>query len=68
MAIDEIDSILANNGPLIGETRLAATSLGARDHVNPATGKVQTSVLVGGGASACNGLLTLSGPMPGVWQ
>lgn len=50
METGEIDAILASNGPLIGETRLTATSLGARDHINPATGKVQASVLIGGSA------------------
>nr|WP_260583695.1 aldehyde dehydrogenase family protein [Sphingopyxis sp. PET50] len=41
---------LASNRPLIGDTRPATTSLGTRDHVNPATGKVQAAVPIGGAA------------------
>ncbi|OHD01490.1 MAG: aldehyde dehydrogenase [Sphingopyxis sp. RIFCSPHIGHO2_01_FULL_65_24] len=40
--------LLSDSRPLIGDTRLATTGLGARDHVNPATGQVQARVLIGG--------------------
>jgi aldehyde dehydrogenase (NAD+) len=40
--------ILGSSSPLIGSDRPPATSLGARDHVNPATGLAQASVMIGG--------------------
>ena len=45
-----MDERLANNRPLIGRHRPAATSLGTKDHVNPATGKVQAVVHICGPA------------------
>ncbi len=42
--------LLSSNRPLIGAERPAVTSLGTRDHINPATGKAQAAVLVCGGA------------------
>lgn len=41
---------LIENRPLIGADRPSQTSLGERDHINPATGKVQASVRIGGKA------------------
>lgn len=41
---------LGSSLPLIGESRLPATSLGERPHVNPATGAVQASLAIGGKA------------------
>ena len=45
-----MDERLSNNRPLIGSDRPATTSLGTRDHINPATGKVQAVVPVCGPA------------------
>ena len=45
-----MDDRLSNNRPLIGGHRPATTSLGTRDHINPATGKVQAVVPVCGPA------------------
>ena len=42
--------LLTDSRPLVGGLRIAETSLGARDHVNPATGKVQARVQIGGAA------------------
>lgn len=42
--------LLTDSRPLVGALRIAETSLGARDHVNPASGKVQASVQIGGAA------------------
>lgn len=43
-------NLLADNRPVIGDTRPSATSLGTREHVNPATGKAQAMVPIGGAA------------------
>src|SRR3546814_15626842 len=43
-------NLLADNRPVIGDTRPSATSLGTREHVNPATGKAQAKVSIGGPA------------------
>lgn len=45
-----MDRNLSSSLPLIGDQRPAVTSLGTRDHVNPATGKVQAVVPVCGKA------------------
>jgi aldehyde dehydrogenase (NAD+) len=45
-----MDERLTSNRPVIGSERPAVTSLGARDHINPATGKIQSVVLVCGKA------------------
>lgn len=42
--------VLGSSSPLIGSDRPTVTSLGALDHINPATGKAQASVIVGGKA------------------
>src|SRR5688572_19165940 len=41
---------LASNRPVIGDGRPDRTSLGAREHINPASGKPQATVLIGGAA------------------
>ena len=41
-------ALLSNNRPLIGERRLQSTSLGEKPHINPASGAVQSQVLVCG--------------------
>ena len=41
---------LASNRPVIGDARPSQTSLGAREHINPASGKPQATVLIGGAA------------------
>src|SRR3546814_5087171 len=43
-------NLLADNRPVIGDTRPSATSLGTREHVKPATGKAQAKVSIGGPA------------------
>ncbi|MEZ5709753.1 MAG: aldehyde dehydrogenase family protein [Blastomonas sp.] len=45
-----MSEILASNQPVIGDTRPAQASLGTREHINPATGKPQATVLIGGAA------------------
>ncbi|MGQ3176886.1 MAG: aldehyde dehydrogenase family protein [Blastomonas fulva] len=42
--------VLGSSSPLIGSDRPSFTSLGAREHINPATGKAQASVMVSGKA------------------
>lgn len=45
-----MSDLLSDSRPLIGATRPATTGPGTRDHVNPATGQVQASVMIGGAA------------------
>src|SRR3546814_15666262 len=47
---EAMTNLLADNRPVIGDTRPSATSLGTRAHVNPATGKAQAKVSIGGPA------------------
>src|SRR3546814_14116393 len=47
---EAMTNLLADNRPVIGDTRPSATSLGTREHVNPATGKAQAKVSIGGPA------------------
>ncbi|MEP7349563.1 MAG: aldehyde dehydrogenase family protein [Sphingorhabdus sp.] len=41
-------SLLDSNRPVIGDTRPDSLSGGARDHINPASGKPQAEILIGG--------------------
>jgi aldehyde dehydrogenase (NAD+) len=43
-----MEPLLSSNRPLIGDTRLSSTSLGARAHINPSTGLAQADILMGG--------------------
>ncbi|HZG33300.1 MAG TPA: aldehyde dehydrogenase family protein, partial [Sphingopyxis sp.] len=45
-----MSDLLSDSRPLIGDTRPAATGPSTRDHVNPATGQVQATVMIGGAA------------------
>src|SRR3546814_1272068 len=47
---EAMTNLLADNRPVIGDTRPSATSLGTREHVNPATGKAQAKASICGPA------------------
>src|SRR3546814_1272248 len=47
---EAMTNLLADKRPCIGDTRPSATSLGTCEHVNPATGKAQAKVSIGGPA------------------